>query len=190
MITDKGIAYFLNRLISNQTNVINGVVLGTGLKIPSGRDTRLTNPTLIKTCTPRIDLKNRRLILSVRLTAKELEGITEIGATSNGELLTHDLVTGPIDPVVNDINLEYIIELENAYIQEVWKKHEQLYEIRQPDFVKGVTEESTNSGYKRVNNTEEVSTGTYYYDESKEMLYIRTIDDKSPSSKEIKVITK
>ena len=191
MITNKGTAYFLNRLVNNDVSPINSIVLGTGGKTPSKTDTALNNQTLSKNCLFKIDIRNRRIILTANLTPSELEGVKEIGAMADGELLTHDLVMNAPSNITSNINLEYIIELETTNVESTWiLLSGNIYYCYQPDKVKGVIEANSDNGYHKAASTSDMTNGSYYYDQSKEILYIQTIDGTSPNNKSIQVITK
>ena len=191
MITNKGTAYFLNRLVNNDVSPINSIVLGTGGKTPSKTDTALNNQTLSKNCLFKIDIRNRRIILTANLTPSELEGVKEIGAMADGELLTHDLVMNAPSNITSNINLEYIIELETTNVESTWiLLSGNIYYCYQPDKVKGVIEANSDNGYHKAASTSDMTNGSYYYDQSKEILYIQTIDGTTPNNKSIQVITK
>lgn len=191
MITNKGTAYFLNRLVNNDVSPINSIVLGTGGKTPSKNDTALNNQTLSKSCLFKIDVRNKRIILTVNLTPSELDGIKEIGAMADGELLTHDLVMNTPSNITSNINLEYIIELETTNVENLWTfLSGSIYYCYQPDKVQGVVEANSDNGYHKAASTSDMTNGSYYYDQSKEILYIQTIDGTTPNNKSIQVITK
>ena len=191
MITEKGTAYFLNRLVNNDVSPIDSIVLGTSNKAPSKTDTKLNNQTSSKPCLFKVDLRNKRIILTANLTPSDLDGIKEIGATANGELLTHDLIQNTPSNITSNINLEYIIELETTTMKTDWTLLSgSIYYTYMPDKVKGVIETNTENGYSKATGTSDMTNGSYYYDATKELLYIQTTDGNSPNTKSIQVITK
>ena len=124
-------------------------------------------------------------------------GITEIGVRNKNYLISHDVFTElTSDMLVNPIGtveVEYTFQLSTSTIRHGWNVvyGKSIYWIYEPNYVIGVSEEKTGTGYHKVNNTEQVynTKGSYYYDKLLKNLYIHIQgDDVTPN--EILIQTK
>ena len=190
MLTQKGESYLLNRLINNEANPITHITIGTGNTTPKKTDTELTNPVSTKRCLTKIDLRNKQLTLTATFTPTELQGVTEIGAIAEDTLITHDLITTTPSDLTSNINLKYVLKLENTSYKTNWQQYQDnIYYVYEPNTVTGVNETNTNTGYRKVQSTDDLVEASYYYDNTKELLYITTTDESNPNNKTIQITT-
>lgn len=187
MITSMGESYILNRLINANVSPITHIAIGKGGAAPQKNDTTLTQGTVMKECNSKIDLKNKRIILSAIFTQTELSGIREIGALSNDILVTHDLIDYTMD-LGDTVTLKYVIEFTNTTYATKWVNYENnTYYCVEPNTVIGVMEKDINSGYKRVNTLTDLEAGSYYYDGSKQILYVITVNQQNPNNRTMQI---
>jgi len=202
LITFQGESFFLNRPINNNFNAMKYVVLGNGLNQPRKMNTKLGNETLRKECVKKADLDNKRILLTVNLSASEVIGTSEIGVANDDILISHDVYErihdSDLNSRVGEIEVEYSFQLSTSAIRSDWKKltgsyeNNNIYYISEPNEIIGVLEDNTNCGYRKTNELGELAMyqGAYFYDRSIGQLYIRTSRNTDPVNDTIIVQTK
>ena len=202
LITFQGESFFLNRPINNNFNAMKYVVLGNGLNQPRKMNTKLGNETLRKECVKKADLDNKRILLTVNLSASEVIGTSEIGVANDDILISHDVYErihdSDLNSYVGEIEVEYSFQLSTSAIRSDWKKltgsyeNNNIYYISEPNEIIGVLEDNTNCGYRKTNELGELAMyqGAYFYDRSIGQLYIRTSRNTDPVNDTIIVQTK
>lgn len=202
LITFYGESFFLNRPINNNFNAMKYVVLGNGLNPARKMNTKLGNETVRRECVKKADLDNKRILLTVNLSASEVIGTSEIGVANDDILISHDVYerihASDLNTSVGDIEVEYSFQLSTSAIRSDWKKltstyeNSNIYYISEPNEIIGVLEDNTNCGYRKTNSLTELASyfGAYYYDRSIGQLYIRTSRNTNPVNDTIIVQTK
>ena len=202
LITFYGESFFLNRPINNNFNTMKYIVLGNGNNRPRKMDNKLGNEPLRKDCVRQADFDNKRILLTVNLSASELIGTSEIGVANDTILISHDVFdkihASDLNSSVGEIEVEYSFQLSTSSIRNDWKQLTSSYESSniyycvEPNEIIGVLESNTNCGYRKTNGLDELSRymGAYYYNRSLGQLYIRTSKNSDPNNDVIIVQTK
>ena len=115
LITLLGDSFFLNRMITNQIKPIEYIVFGNSQIRPTRNDLSLGNEILRKKCSSKIDLENKKIILTCTCNVQEIIDTTEIGVHNGDILISHDvyeLPEGFIDETLDTIDVKYTFELE------------------------------------------------------------------------------
>ena len=204
LITFLGESFFLHRMINNEFEPIQYIVLGNSSVRAKKTDIALGNETARKRCVTRVDLQRKQIILECSCTTKEILNTTEIGVATDDILISHDIYEN-IDLIflgdnVDSVEISYIFDLSTLTTRADWIKYSQInegntdynvYYIYEENLVTGVIEEETN-GYHTAASLEILKTknGAYYYDVSSKRLFIRTIRDDNPNNYKISIITK
>lgn len=198
IITTLGEAFFLTRMISDESNPLRYIVLGNASNKPKKSDMSLGNETVRKLCTKSVDLNKKQIILTCNFPVKEIYGTSEIGVHNGDVLISHDIYTklddNVLTPTAGDVEVEYVFNLSTGNYKTGWElatEVNNVYYVVEPNNVSMVFEES-GMGYKRVNSKTQVSNnpGSYYYDTTLKNLYVRTIDDTHPDNHELIVQTR
>lgn len=193
LITNLGIDYFLNRWISNDTELIKNIVVGTGTTLPTKEDTSLSGYLNSATPSLTVDNTNNRIILKSTFSSNKINGTTEIGVTtSNGILISRDVHDAIDIPVTSTFTVTYTYTLSIESVKSTWSKrnlYTYTYLTKELTPVVGVIEEDTNSGYTQVIGSEQVEAveSSYFYDTEHNILYIHTSDNKKPSNHTISI---
>lgn len=185
LITLIGESFFMNRWINDEFTPITKILLGKGTARPRKTDTQLSKLSISKDVKPTVDLTNKRLTLTVDLTATEVLNTTEIGV-SNGEILiSHDIYEKISEEMLQDdttsmIHLTYNFNLTTGGLRSNWvptKDDNSIYYIYEPATVTGVVEVSSGNGYVRRASIDELkdNEGTYYYSTGSKNLYINPL---------------
>lgn len=199
IITLLGEAFFLTRMINDESKPISHIVLGAAQNKPRKHDVSLGNETIRKKCAKKVDIETKKIILTASFPVKDIYGASEIGVSNGDLLISHDvfekLDDNILTPTAGDIEVEYTFNLSTGNYKTGWLLAENtdnlVYYVVEPNNVSMIFEEN-GMGYKRVNTKLQVmnNPGSYYYDSTLKNLYIRTIDDSHPDSHEIIVQTK
>ena len=198
LITYVGEAFFMNRWINDEFTPIQSICLGKGTINPRKSDTKLSMQTIEKKCKMKVDIVNKRVMLSCDFTASEILDTTEIGVkNSDGKLISHDsyakIGSTILDNATSNVHLDYSFSLSTGSIKGNWKVSnatKNIYRIYEPNHVVGVIENNTQSGYIRKNSVDELTAGSYYYNKNTKDLYIKNTKNSDPNDDEIIVQTK
>ena len=193
IITDRGESFFLNRCINDAFNPIEYIVIGNGNRAPRRTDTKLGNERNRKKCSVRADVLNKRLVLTAKFTAEEIQETTEIGvltrnANKDDILISHD-VYNKIDKsvfagITGEVIVEYIYQFTTSFQKNAWLVSDEtnnIYYAHEENNVIRVFE--NNSGYRLVSTLEELADvpGAFYYDSVSKNLYIKPFGDLNSS---------
>ena len=199
IITLLGEAFFLARMINDEHDPIQYIILGNASNKPSKSDISLGSETIRRKCAKKIDIDKKQIIVTSSVTVNEIYGTSEIGVHNGKVLISHDvyekLDDAILTPTAGDIEVEYTFNLATGNSKTGWTIAENtdnlVYYIVEPTNVALVYEEN-GMGYKRVKTKLQVmnNPGSYYYDDNLKNLYIRTTDDSHPDTHEIIVQTK
>ena len=204
LITFLGESFFLHRMIDNEFNPIEYIVLGNSNIQVKKSDLSLGNETVRKKCVTKADLENKQIYLECSCTTKEIINTSEIGVATDTALISHDIYenisTDFIGNNVDTVEIQYIFDLSTLNTRSDWVKYTQIntgstdyniYCVSEENLVKGVIEEDSN-GYHAVSSLNDLKTrtGAYYYNVSNKMLFIRTIRTDNPNNYKISIITK
>lgn len=198
LITYIGEAFFMNRWINDEFTPIQSICLGKGTINPRKSDTKLSMQTIEKKCKMKVDIVNKRVMLSCDFTASEIMDTTEIGVkNSDGKLISHDsyakIGSTILDNTTSTVHLDYYFSVSTGSIKGNWKvsnASKNIYRIYEPNTVVGVIENNTNSGYVRKNSINELVNGSYYYNKNTKDLYIKNSKNSDPNDDEIIVQTR
>lgn len=189
MITLLGESFLLNSLCNNEFETINQIAVGTGSKKPQKQDLRLGAEKSRKSVQPTVDLTNRQLLLNVQFEASEIQGTTEIGVFAGDTLISRDIYDEiDLSDLTGVVNLTYTFDLQTGGYRSDWIKvdnYNHVYVCREPNKVTEVYEESTETGYRRINtNIQEVddTPASYFYIQNTKSLYIHTSTGKAPEN--------
>ena len=180
LITFYGLIYFLNRIVNDNVSVLNQICLGNGEVAPTQTDISLGNEVIRRTCSSNVDIDGRLIRLNASFNAHEIVGITEIGVRNKNYLISHDvfkeLTSDMLVNPIGSVEVEYTFQFSTSTIRQGWNVvyGQSIYWIYEPNYVMGVSEEKTGTGYHKVNNKEQVynNKGSYYYDKILKNLYI------------------
>lgn len=185
LITLIGESFFMNRWINNEFEPITKILLGKGTGRPRKTDTKLGKLSITKDAKPSVDLVNKRLSLTVDLTASEVLNTTEIGVSNGDVLISRDIYEQISEDMLqkdstSTIHLTYNFNLTTGGLRSNWvqtKADNSIYYIYEPATVIGVVEATSGNGYTRKNSTDELKgvPGTYYYSTSSKNLYINPL---------------
>lgn len=194
IITFLGESFFMNRWINDEFKTIKEIVLGKGTVRPDKQDISLSNETVRKNATVKVNLATKTVKLTCDFSAREINGTTEIGVTNGDILISHDVYEEIITPSTSTVSLTYTFLIETGSIRTHWSKlgsTGNTYMVKEQNIVIGVIEKNTQSGYNRKNSKEEVNDnpGSYYYDLNKRTLYIQTTNGKPPANHTILIKT-
>ena len=197
LITLRGEAYFLNRLLNDEMEPIQYLVLGKGTGRPLKGDNDLFKPKLRKEFKSKIDLYNKSIILTCDIPAHEIIGMSEIGVSNKEILISHDTFTPITDELLQEdlsstVQVEYTFNLSTGGARKEWKQStigNNIWYVYEPNNVVGVLENTTNSGYARKESVEDLidNPNTYYYNNKLHYVYI---NNKSPGDDELIILTK
>lgn len=199
IITLLGESFFLNRMINNQFEPIQYIMLGTASVRPKKSDIALGNMTIKKRVSTSADIVNKKIILKAKFEAKDIINTSEIGV-SNGEILishdvydkiSEDFLSGSIGAV----DVEYTFSLTSAASRKDFTKSDNfnnVYWIAEPTYIVGVTETNTQSGYKNVLSVEDVeeTPGSYFYSTNTNNLYVHTTKNSDPNLEDVIIETR
>lgn len=199
LITLLGESYFMNRCISDTLNPMKYIVLGNGETIPLKSDENLSNKKYQRICTRKVDLTNKRIVLTASFNSDEIVGITEIGVANDEFLISHDtfkeitsdLLVNPI----GSVEVEYSFQFNTGTIRKNWVKvtnTDNVYRLYEPSIVTGIFEKDTGTGYQKVGNKDVVSTTkySYYHDTPTNNLYVQCNTNESPLTMDLIIQTK
>ena len=196
LITNIGEEYFLERWITNTSDILNVVSVGKGSNPPNKNDTDLQLTFARTTPNKSIDYVNNQIILEASFKASSINKTTEIGVFTNGKtprLLSRD-VHEPISiPADSNITIEYTFTIGNSMIKTEWAKYKteyaNVYTTTEPNEVLGVEEKDTGSGYVKVHGLDNVNLNdaSYYWSSTNKALYIHTSDNDTPNNHTINV---
>lgn len=197
LITLRGEAYFLNRLLNDELEPIQYIVLGKGTGRPLKGDNSLFKPKLRKEFRSKVDLNNKSIVLICDIPAHEIVGMSEIGVSNNEILISHDTFNTITDELLqNDLSstvqVEYSFNLTTGGVRREWKKStigNNIWYVYEPNTVVGVWENTSDSGYARKQSVEDLidTPNTYYYNNKLHYIYI---NNKSPGDDELIILTK
>ena len=203
LITKLGESFFLHRMIDNEFNPVQYIVLGNSSVRAKKKDISLGNETARKQVVSRVDLANAQIILECTCTAKEIINTTEIGVATDDILISHDIYENIdiefLGDNVSSADITYIFDLSTLNTRSDWVKYSQIntggtdyniYYVYEENLVTGVIEEDSN-GYHAVASLNDLKTqnGAYYYDVSSKRLFIRTITPDNPNNYKITIIS-
>ncbi len=186
LITFYGLIYFLNRIVNDDVTVLNKICLGNGEVAPTQTDTGLGNEIISRNCSSTVDINDRCIRLFASFNANEIVGITEIGVKNKNYLISHDVFTEIdnhmlVNPI-GSVEVEYTFQFSTSTIRQGWNVvyGQSIFWIYEPNYVVGVSEEKTGTGYHKVNDVEQVyaNEGSYYYDKLLKNLYIHIRNEK------------
>lgn len=186
LITNVGERYFLERWVSNNSDVINRIGLVQEDTVALKTDTELPDNTNLK----EIDsyhIEPSKLILKLELVGSELDGVNGIGVlTKDNKLISHDTsfsINVPPNSIVN-VDYQYILT-DGAYINEwiLYDSDENIYKYESNLPVKYIVEEDTNIGYSLSENKTNLTENSYCVEEenNKYIIYIKTSDNLNPN---------
>lgn len=200
LITLIGESFFMNRWINDEFTPITKILLGKGTGRPRKTDTKLGKLSLTKDVKGKVDLTNKRLTLTVDLTASEVLGTSEIGVSNGDVLISRDIYEKISEDVLQQdttsmIHLTYNFNLTTGGLRSNWKQSKEdssIYYIYEPANVTGVIEVDSGNGYVRRASIDEIkdAEGTYYYSTSSKNLYINPATDGDVNDEKIIVQTK
>lgn len=180
MITTRGRAILLNRLINNQNQPIQNIVLGTGKGRPSIHDMTLEELKVMKQAEPVININNPLIEFKATFTEDELKNCTEIGLTTRDNVLVcRDVFDNTKIPKVHHINITYTLKLNSGFYDYDWVRipsKNNVYKRISTEKVTGVYEPASKTGYQRVDSIDDLysTAASYYHDELNQKLYIHT----------------
>ena len=203
LITKLGESFFLHRMIDNEFQPIQYIVLGNSNIQAKKTDLALGNETVRKKCVTKADLENKQILLECSCTTKEILNTSEIGVATDNVLISHDIYENInadfIGNNVDTVEIQYIFDLRPLHTRSDWVKYTQINEgtdyniycVLEENFVTGVIEEEAN-GYHAASTLNDLKTrtGAYYYNVSNKMLFVRTIRTDDPNNYKISIITK
>lgn len=194
LITLHGESFFINRWINNEFEPIKYIVLGKSTSRPLKTDTKLGQETVRKECVGKADMNLGKLNLKTTVTASEILNTTEIGVANDEVLISHDIYRKISSTLLGNstssVNINYSFSLITGSIRSDWVISGDAYYVYEPNFVVGVVEYNSGSGYNQVATREELTEGSYFYDVSTRNVFIKTINNVSPRDIEIIVQTK
>lgn len=180
MITRFGESFFLNRCINDSFNPIQHICIGNGVNPPQKMDSKLSNETKRNTCIQKVDMDNKRLILTTTFETSDVIGASEIGVVTtntSGEeiLISHDVFNDTILQesflygVTGSITLEYSFYFSTSQLKTGWSKYgndKNVYWVFESNPVLRVYDNTSNYGLRQVDSIIEVqdNVNTYYHD--------------------------
>lgn len=189
IITEFGESFFLHRAIDNQFEPIQNLLLGNGTTPPKRTDTRLGNKRYSKKPVCTVDNDNKQIKLTANFTITQLLESTEIGVSTYNPskkevLISHDtfqeIDTSVFTGITGDVSIEYIYQFTTTYQKNNWTLYDEnnmIYYTAEENRV--VTVFENNVGYREVSEVESIGNtpGTFYYDTTNKILYIRPFSD-------------
>ena len=189
IITEFGESFFLHRGIDNQFDPIQNILLGNGTTPPKRTDTRLGNKRYSKKPVCTVDNDNKQIKLTANFTITQLLESTEIGVSTYNPskkevLISHDtfqeIDTSVFTGITGDVSIEYIYQFTTTYQKNNWTLYDEnnmIYYTAEENRV--VTVFENNVGYREVSEVESIGNtpGTFYYDTTNKILYIRPFSD-------------
>lgn len=195
LITFLGESFFLTRAFDNEFPPIKYIVLGRSNITPDKQDLDLGNETLRLVPKKKVDLQSKKLMLEANIEAKSIEGICEIGAHNGEVLISHDvfpIIDTNVLNLASNVNMRYTFTLSTGYKSDEWEsstKKQYVYYTTVKDFVTSVSEQDTNSGYRKVESLDKMMEATYYYQNASKTLYIQCSNNDNPSNHQIIIKT-
>lgn len=195
LITFLGESFFLTRAFDNEFPPIKYIVLGKSNVTPDKQDIDLGNETLRLTPRKKVDLHQKQLILEAEVEAKSIEGVCEIGAHNGEVLISHDvfpIIDAQALGLSGKVSIKYVFTLTTGYKTNRWEsstKKQYAYYTTVKDFVTSVSEQDTNTGYRKVESVDQLEEATYYYNNGSQTLYIQCTRNESPAQHQIIIKT-
>lgn len=197
LITFLGESFFINRWINDEFNPIEYIALGNGSKLPQKKDVGLTNETVRKKCTKKVNLKEKTLDLSCQFSATEAINTCEIGVVSGETLISHDVYEKIDETILGNttslINLTYSFVLETGGFRNRWEestKYTGAYYLTEPNEVIGVINASNKLGFEKKIAPESLTDNSFYYDSTSQTLYVKTSNNSKPTTNQLIIQTR
>lgn len=203
LITFLGESFFLNRAVNNEFDPMKYIVFGNSSLNAKKSDISLGNETVRKRCVSEVDLDTKQIILKCSCTTSEILNTTEIGVANDLILISHDIYeaidSSYLPENIDTIEVTYTFDLATSSTRGNWEHYTSIntgntdyniYYTAEENEVVGVTEDNTKSGYRKVaslNSLKSVN-GGYYYDNSMNYLFIRTIKHDNPNREGYKIV--
>lgn len=174
IITSLGESFFLNRWINNEYNPITSIQFGKGTSRPTKNDTSMGVLSTSKSVKTTVDLKTKKIILSVEMPAGEIVGTSEIGVSNDTVLISHDVYeTITAEMLSGDfsstVKVEYSFSIVTGHARSNWlpsQQGEDIWYVYEPNTVIGV------DGYSNRASISDLESGCWHYDSGSKNLYI------------------
>jgi hypothetical protein len=198
LITNNGRTWFVNRYISNGSNFVESLAVGTGTTVPLLNQTTLVTETAREPTTNSVITSTvYQAIFTATFAAALINGTTEIGVFNDlvtGSMLARNVHSnGALNvPPGSSIVMQYIFGIMTAKTVVGWTNTSgNVYQMADNVLCNGILETDTGNGYLKQTSIATVQTqpGSYWHDSNANITYIHCTDGLNPSTHNMVVIS-